>query len=187
MTIDPGTTAAAPAPSTVGTGPDRTGLERMKTVELAHEFEASMLLQMLRQMRQSIKDDSEDTKEPGLSSDAMMDTVDTELARQLSRSGGLGLADMMAKAISRQTSQGSTAEDAAGAAPALPAAAAGGWTADPLTGGVRFRGGVDLGAAYGHAAPGAGTSFNESGLAGLKLTDRDADSPIGGRLPTPVQ
>jgi murein DD-endopeptidase MepM/ murein hydrolase activator NlpD len=91
-------------PSQVGR--DREGLEGMRGEELAREFESMLLLQMLRQMRQSIRDGSE--KEEGLSADTMLDTVDAELARQLSKAGGLGLADMMAKAI-RAQAEGRTA------------------------------------------------------------------------------
>ena len=46
-----------------------------------------LLLQMLRQMRQSMIDGR--TKQTGLSSATMIDMVDAELARQLSKSGGL--------------------------------------------------------------------------------------------------
>ena len=82
-------------------GNDRAGLERLKADELAREFESMLLLQMLRQMRQSMMDESEE-QDKGLSSDTMLDLVDTELARQLSKDGGFGLADIMKKAIERQ-------------------------------------------------------------------------------------
>ena len=164
-------TAVTGAPS----GPDRTGLERMKTEELAHEFEGSMLLQMLRQMRQSMVDESEEAENSGLSNGAMMDTVDTELARQLSRNGGFGLADTMAKAITRQTAAAATG--AYGKAEAAVGTAVG-----PTGTPHASLNGQDGGARIdpSHAA------FHGSGLGGLKLTDRDADSPIGRRLATPV-
>lgn len=85
-------------------GSDRGGLERLKADELAREFESMLLLQMLRQMRQSMMDESEQGE--GLSSDTMLDLVDTELARQLSQAGGFGLADIMKKAIERQLPTG---------------------------------------------------------------------------------
>jgi len=84
-------------------GGDRASLERQKAGELAHEFESMLLLQMLRQMRQSALDQTEDGEEEGFSASTMIDTVDAELARQLSKAGGIGLADIMMKAIQRQT------------------------------------------------------------------------------------
>lgn len=59
-----------------------------------------LLLQMLRQMRQSMTDET--SEEKGLSADTMLDMVDTEFARQLSQQGGFGLADVMKQAIRRQ-------------------------------------------------------------------------------------
>ena len=174
MSIDP-VLSTSPALAGALTGTDRSGLERMKTDELAHEFEGSMILQMLRQMRKSMVDDSEELEKSGLSNGTMMDTVDTELARQLSRNGGFGLADVMARAITRQTAVAATgaygkAKAADGTAGAPDAAAID--DESGRTGGAR----VDPS----HVA------LSGSGLGGLKLTDRDADSPIGRRLATPV-
>ncbi len=101
-------------PSQVGR--DREGLEQLRGEELAREFESMLLLQMLRQMRQSIRDGSEG--EEGLSADTMLDTVDAELARQLSQAGGLGLADMMAKAIRTQAEARNAAASGPVSAPA---------------------------------------------------------------------
>jgi hypothetical protein len=183
VTIDPQAAAVLSTTPLAGAAGDRTALERMKTVELAHEFEASMLLQMLRQMRQATLEEPDEEKEAGLSADTMLDTVDSELARQLSRNGGFGLADVMAKAISRQMAEAAgTTEDST--ATADRSAGGSGWTADPLSGGMRFAGSGALGLAYGHTVQGTGGSLNESGLGALKLTDRDADSPIGRRVPT---
>jgi murein DD-endopeptidase MepM/ murein hydrolase activator NlpD len=84
-------------------GGDRESLERQKAGELAHEFESMLLLQMIRQMRQSALAEPGEGEEDGLSASTMIDTVDAELARQLSKSGGMGLADLMMRAIQRQT------------------------------------------------------------------------------------
>ena len=81
---------------------DRSALERLKTKELAREFESMLLLQMLRQMRQAMFEEREDGGSDGLSSSTMLDTVDSELARELSRSGGLGIADALMKALDRR-------------------------------------------------------------------------------------
>ena len=85
-------------------GGDLESLERQKAAELAHEFESMLLLQMLRQMRQSALAEPEDEEEEGYAASTMIDTVDAELARQLSKAGGIGLADVMMRAIQRQTS-----------------------------------------------------------------------------------
>ncbi len=100
MSVDrlPNALVSKSGPQQVGN--DRGGLERLKADELAHEFESMLMLQMLRQMRQSMTDETE--QDMGLSADTMMDIVDAELARQLSKSGGFGLADIMKKAIERQ-------------------------------------------------------------------------------------
>jgi len=72
--------------------------------ELAHEFEGMLLVQMLRQMRQSIDFGKEEGEEGGigLGNETMTDTVDTELARQLSLSGGIGIADVIVSAFAKQ-------------------------------------------------------------------------------------
>ena len=74
------------------------GEDMVKVRELAHEFESMLLLQMIRQMRQSMASSSEsdeESKEFGFGNETMTDTVDTELARQLSLSGGVGVADVI--------------------------------------------------------------------------------------------
>jgi murein DD-endopeptidase MepM/ murein hydrolase activator NlpD len=71
--------------------------------ELAHEFEAMFLAQMLRQMRQSMALAESDEEGDGFGKAAFTDTFDTELARHLSRSGGLGIADVIIEAYERQT------------------------------------------------------------------------------------
>lgn len=89
-----------PLPGSGRVDADRANLERLKARELAQEFESMLLLQMMRQMRQSMTDETEEEK--GLSADTMIDLVDGELARQISRQGGLGLAEVMRQAIERQ-------------------------------------------------------------------------------------
>jgi murein DD-endopeptidase MepM/ murein hydrolase activator NlpD len=91
-------------------GGSRESLESQKAGELAHEFESMLLLQMLRQMRQSALAESDDGEEDGFSASTMIDTVDAELARQLSKSGGIGVADVLMRAIQRQTSGAAQAD-----------------------------------------------------------------------------
>lgn len=71
--------------------------------ELAHEFEAMFLAQMLRQMRQSMALAGGDEEGDGFGKAAFTDTFDTELARHLSASGGLGIADVIIDAYERQS------------------------------------------------------------------------------------
>ena len=74
------------------------GDDMVKVRELAHEFESMLLLQMIRQMRQSMTksgDSDEESNGFGFGNETMTDTVDAELARQLSLSGGVGVADVI--------------------------------------------------------------------------------------------
>lgn len=164
---------------------DSQSLESLKAADLAKEFESMLMLQMLRQMRQSMIDGSDE--QTGLSSATMTDVVDTELARQLSKTGGLGIAEAMMKALNRQLDLPEvTTQKVAGAASevayyqtntrsqvatvasfdaVVPALDAGigssrltsnyGWRSDPFTGAAKYHGGIDLRAAYGQSVPAA--------------------------------
>ncbi|MEW5981044.1 MAG: peptidoglycan DD-metalloendopeptidase family protein [Acidobacteriota bacterium] len=149
---------------------DRASLERLTAGELAREFESVMILQMLRQMRQAMVDPSQ---EGGMYASAMLDTIDVELARHISRSGGVGLAAAMTGALARQTVSTDPADggvpvrpapavpaERPAAVPAAPAVNGGvtsgyGWRDDPFDGGARFHGGIDLRAGYGQPVPAA--------------------------------
>ena len=91
------TTPAIPLTPSMSVTPPK-GDDMVKVRELAHEFESMLLLQMIRQMRQSMTksgDSDEESNGFGLGNETMTDTVDTELARQLSLSGGVGVADVI--------------------------------------------------------------------------------------------
>ena len=79
-----------------------------KLAELAREFESMVMLQMLRQMRQSMLTDGEEEDKNGLGAAPMKDVVDLELARQLSTAGGFGLARVLQDALERQYGGGAT-------------------------------------------------------------------------------
>jgi murein DD-endopeptidase MepM/ murein hydrolase activator NlpD len=82
-----------------GTAP--TTAERAKVLELAQEFEAFFVVQMVRQMRQSMLDDQKDN---GLGAGTMTDTMDIEMARELTQhGGGIGLTKALKGVIERQT------------------------------------------------------------------------------------
>lgn len=93
------------APAGQPTGPGQA--DRAKVLQLAQEFESYFLVQMLRQMRESML---EDESREGLGAGTMTDTMDIELARQMTLGGGIGLTRMLKDAIERQTlGDGSTA------------------------------------------------------------------------------
>ena len=153
--------AAAPA--------DRAERDRKALATAAREFEALFLLQMLKQMRQSML--SEEEEEPGLGSATMVDTIDSELARQLAGSSGLsrGLTDSFSGASRVRPAAGDGALTAtpagiptlSGTAPSALVTLGGaitsdfGWRQDPIDGASRFHKGVDIRAAYGREVPAA--------------------------------
>jgi murein DD-endopeptidase MepM/ murein hydrolase activator NlpD len=114
----------------------------------------------------------------------MADTVNSELARQLSRAGGMGIADSLVKALDRRAAApaAATGTELGKLAPLAPVApilapdsslhthestaplngksvamtSPYGWRADPFTGAHKYHAGIDLGAAYGTLVPAAG-------------------------------
>lgn len=158
--------------------------ERAKVAQLAQEFEAMMMLQMVRQMRQSLLAENEEGN--GFGASTMRDTFDTEFARYLAQSGGVGLGAFMARTLDTRTvAEVSPVAAAGNGVPfALPVPASlvpaerrsadtsdadtsvalpldgsitsrFGWRQDPFTGEARFHRGVDLRAAYGTDVPAA--------------------------------
>jgi murein DD-endopeptidase MepM/ murein hydrolase activator NlpD len=167
-----------------GEGAASTAAERAKVAQLAQEFEAMMMLQMVRQMRQSLLAENEEGS--GFGASTMRDTFDGEFARYLAQSGGVGLGSFMARTLDTRAAAEASPVEAVGngvsialPAPALLAPAvrrsadtpdAGasvdlpldggitsrfGWRQDPFTGEARFHRGVDLRAAYGTEIPAA--------------------------------
>ncbi len=168
-------TATSPAAS--GIEPARTGqTDADKVRALAQQFEAMLLSQMLRDMKESMSPESD---RGGLGAPILGDTINTELGLSLSRSGGLGLADVLIqalKAYDRVQDEGEVAAtETTMALPVpvevrdtvLPQSTATvtsdyGWRTDPIHGRARFHGGVDLRYAYGqevHAAAAGVVSF----------------------------
>ncbi len=149
--------------------------------ELAHEFEAMFLSQMLKQMRQSMAL-AGDEEGDGFGKAAFTETFDTELARHISAGGGIGIASVIMEAFERRSGERPEAvspttaptslpvpvrrpavprverpvarPDDAGEPVALgPVSSAFGWRRDPINGQSRFHKGVDIKAAYGQAVP----------------------------------
>ena len=79
----------------------RPAADREEIKRLAQEFEAMLMTQMLREMRQSMVDEDED-KEDGFGASTMMDTADIAVGQALSRAKGVGLSDSLIKAFERQ-------------------------------------------------------------------------------------
>ncbi|MEO7275628.1 MAG: hypothetical protein ABI211_26890, partial [Vicinamibacterales bacterium] len=78
----PGIAAAA------GDGSARSEAERARIAQAARQFESMFLLQMLKQMRQSMLGDEQE--EPGLGAGTMFETIDAKLSEYLSgQRGGL--------------------------------------------------------------------------------------------------
>ena len=159
-------------------GPDGAPAEGTpdKIAELAREFEAIFLNQLLQQMRRSMAWD-DGAEEKGFGLDAMNQTVDAALAQQLSRQGGIGLAAVFARQLgAHATSAGASVtalaapvvdvapeavSEAPGPAPAAalpsigPQTSSFGWRRDPFDGQLTFHRGVDIAAAYGTEVPAA--------------------------------
>lgn len=176
-------TSAADVTTPVGASapadPSRT-VEREKVRQLAREFEAMLITQMLRGMRQSMLSDNEE----GLGNGTMTDTIDSQLGLSLSRAGGIGLADVLIRAFDRQLGPAVPTADPSvtptvpdgsptpTAVPEMPSApitdatptvtSGFGWRNDPISGATKFHAGTDLRAAYGqpvHAAAGGRVAF----------------------------
>lgn len=77
---------------------------------LAREFEAMLLLQMVRQFRQSFL--AEGAGGDGLGAETMTDTFDVEFARYLSAVGGVGLARLLAAHVDASASARSSVPEA---------------------------------------------------------------------------
>jgi murein DD-endopeptidase MepM/ murein hydrolase activator NlpD len=116
------TTAANGVTATSGPGPAVTqpgASDRERVKQMAQEFEALLMTQMLREMRRAMLPDEEDGQTNGLGNDTMTDTLDIELGRALSRSGGFGLAGVLSSAI-QQRLGAAPGSVPAGAAPSMP-------------------------------------------------------------------
>lgn len=83
-----------------------------KVAQLAQEFEAMLMLQMVRQMRQSISFDDE--KEQGFGNETMTDTFDVEFSRYLAQNGGIGVGKMIQETLAKQTGAAADAAKSGG-------------------------------------------------------------------------
>jgi Rod binding domain-containing protein len=174
------------SPSTVrAAGAGAPEVDRARVRELAQEFESLLILQMIKQMRETFLD--EEHKTEGFGAETMTETIDVELSRVLARQGGLGLARSIERGIDGIVSASSTGQPVSSpvaettravvrptvAVFPVGAAAGGdsaaldlpldtrvsssfGYRADPFHGAQRFHAGMDFAAAYGREVPVAG-------------------------------
>ena len=157
-------------------GPDLTAVRA-----LAQQFESLLLAQMLREMRESLDEESDGDD---LGGSMLTDAFTSELGLSLSRSGGVGLSEFLIQSLARRATSGAGAVPTAGLeALSAPASAPTdvvspggtmsrapgpivnsdfGWRGDPILGETRFHAGQDLRTAYGEevrAAAGGVVSF----------------------------
>lgn len=76
--------------------------DREQVKQLAAQFESMLLVQMLRDMRQTGRWDDETAESGGLGAETFFETLDVELANYLTRAKGLGLADQLQQAIEQR-------------------------------------------------------------------------------------
>jgi murein DD-endopeptidase MepM/ murein hydrolase activator NlpD len=124
-----------------------------KVKELATQFEAMLLSQMLKGMQTAMMDGEESTD--GFKAGPLGDVMTQELGLALSRAGGFGLGSMLNGAMSRMP--GIAAQSPTEAEPSatpdilntpltpMPrVSSAYGWRNDPIDGGTKFHKGIDL-------------------------------------------
>lgn len=173
-------------------GGESSGSDPAAVRALAQQFESMLLAQMLREMRESLDEESDGDD---LGGSMLTDAFTSELGLSLSRSGGVGLSEFLVQSLARRATSDAGGVPTAGlealSAPApatTGAAAAGGmisrvpgpivnsdfgWRGDPILGETRFHAGQDLRTAYGEevrAAAGGVVSFaGERGNYGLMV------------------
>lgn len=145
--------------------------ERKQIAVLAQQFEALLISQMLREMKDSMTAESE---AGGFGADILGDTINSEFAMALSKSGGMGLAESLMQSLQKLDTKSVDHTEIAAPAPEIvfpqagarnpdPGVSSGfGWRADPLHGHRRFHNGTDIRLAYGEevrAAAGGVVTF----------------------------
>jgi murein DD-endopeptidase MepM/ murein hydrolase activator NlpD len=149
---------------------------RARLAQLAAEFEAMLLLQMLKEMRKSGSWDEKDGESSsGYGGETMLETIDVELAGHLSKAQGFGLARQLLRALGGDADPGRARGVEPRGAIELPSVvepvrdsldaleipegrvtSAYGWRRDPIDGAAKFHRGIDIRAAYGQDIEAAG-------------------------------
>lgn len=169
--------------------------ERAQLKQLAQEFEAMLVNEMLSGWRRSLISGDDDNDASGFAHGGlgtMTDVVGTEFGRALSRSGGLGIAGTLLNAFDRQFAPETHAApngrlplgsleplESLESKPA-PITSGFGWRLDPVSGLSAFHAGVDVRMAYGQPvaslADGRVSLAGEQGGYGLTVV---VDHPDG--------
>jgi len=110
-TLESLTLAPASAPTTT------TEAERLQVLQLVEQFEGMLLTEMLRDVRAGDDDDGGF----GLGASTMTDTMQGEFGLALSKAGGLGLGEMLARALMKKADDATVMSTAP--ATAVPTAA----------------------------------------------------------------
>jgi murein DD-endopeptidase MepM/ murein hydrolase activator NlpD len=152
--------------------------ERAKIAKLASEFESTLVVQMLRDMRKSGSWDDADQSKEGLGAESMYDTLDVELANHLSKVQGFGLAKELTSALEKlQSSAGRNADSPSGLSmPAGPQMAAP-QSAGPASLSVRPAAVIAVPRATGVVGTSAATSV---GTTAATSAETGADNDAGG-------
>ncbi|MGH9558713.1 MAG: rod-binding protein [Bryobacteraceae bacterium] len=90
------TTPIAPAAAMLDTLPQA---KPANAEDAAKQFEALLVGQMLRSMREASADDNGDSDSTG---ETMMDVADQQFSKLLASNGGMGLAKMIVKGLNQQ-------------------------------------------------------------------------------------
>jgi murein DD-endopeptidase MepM/ murein hydrolase activator NlpD len=153
---------------------------------LAVQFESILLAQMLKDLRDSMFDNDEESS--GLGAGPLGDTLFQEFSLALSRAGGIGLAQSMMAPLEAAAgvaaegptfvtaSPGAIANAVVNAPAALdrpsPLTSPFGWRRDPVSGAMKFHKGVDLAMPVGDDVPAAraGDVISAGELAGYGNT-----------------
>ena len=102
--------ASSAAVSPAATTSPASEAERTRIAQAARQFESMFLLQMLKQMRQSMLGDEQ--QEGGFGAGTMFETIDAKLSEYLAGQRG-GLAPMLVDAMTKASAQDGQAADAA--------------------------------------------------------------------------
>jgi Rod binding domain-containing protein len=140
--------------SIAAAGPTAGGADPSKVKELATQFEAMLLSQMLKGLQTSMMDGEESGD--GSKSGPLGDVLTQELGLALSRAGGFGLGTMLTGAMNKMpgvaapvgqepvVSAIDVTDPSSFAVPMPRVSSTFGWRSDPIDGGDRFHKGVDL-------------------------------------------
>ena len=119
---------------------------RLQLARLVTEFEASLMMQMIKEMREAARWDDEEESGGVSGAQSLFEMLDAELATQMTRSDRLGLTTQLGPTFGLQTGPEAPRKEALD-----PRAVTSGfgWRRDPMTGKPTFHKGIDIRAAYG--------------------------------------